>query len=93
MNNTGKELKKVEQNKLDCFMNQLKNIYSTQENIKNKMEKVNSRMRVMFVGDNGEKEAAEEDTAMPDNLEHVLNLIETQQKDMFAILEETSSLV
>jgi len=92
MNNTGKELK-VEQNKLDSFMNQLRNIYSTQENIKNKMEKVNIRMKTMFVGQGEEKERSEEDREMPDNFEHALNLIETQQKDMFVILEDTSSLV
>lgn len=94
MNNTNKELR-VEQNKLDCFMNQLRDIYSTQENIKNKMEKVNARMKMIFVGDNGAKEVEtpEEDREMPDNLEHALNLIEGQQKDMFVILEDTSSLV
>lgn len=92
MNNIGKELK-VEQNKLDSFMNQLRNIYSTQENIKNKMEKVNVRMKMVFVGDNGAKEASEEDREMPDNFEKALNLIEVQQKEMFAILEDTSSLV
>jgi len=94
MNNTGKELK-VEETKLDCFMNQLRNIYSTQETIKNKMQRVNVRMKMMFVGDNGAKEteASNKDGEMPDNLEHAFNLIEMQQKEMFAILEDTSSLV
>lgn len=93
MNNTGKELKEVEETKLDSFMNQIRNIYTTQENIKNRMEKVNTRMKVMFVGDNGAKEATDNDREMPNNLEHAFNLIEVQQKEMLEILDDTGSLV
>lgn len=92
MNNTDREIK-VAETKLGFFMDKIRNIYSTQENIKNRMEKVNTKMKLMFVGDNGAKEATDKEEEMPDNFEHAFNLIEIQQKEMLEILDDTNSLV